>query len=55
MNTILEDRELMRDKSRLHCCQCGADLGSAEDPFRDPDCAACLRADYEAEKAKGAA
>jgi hypothetical protein len=27
---------------RLHCCQCGADLGSAEDPYRDPDCMECL-------------
>lgn len=28
--------------SRLTCLTCGADLGDAEDPYRDPDCLACL-------------
>ena len=26
---------------RLVCCVCGADLGDADDPYRDPDCTAC--------------
>lgn len=34
---------------RLRCCVCGADLGSAEDPYRDPDCMDCLRREYEHE------
>lgn len=29
--------------ARLKCSQCGADLGDAEDPYRDPDCMDCLR------------
>lgn len=32
---------------RLTCCTCGADLGDAEDPYRDPDCRACLRRECE--------
>lgn len=28
---------------RLTCCVCGSDLGSADDPGYDPDCAACQR------------
>lgn len=36
---------------RLTCCTCGADLGDAEDPYRDPDCSACLnRQEAEAEE-----
>lgn len=27
---------------RLTCCTCGADLGDADDPFRDPTCVECL-------------
>ncbi|MDF1536089.1 MAG: hypothetical protein P1S46_06235 [bacterium] len=27
---------------RLVCCTCGADLGDASDPYRDPDCGDCL-------------
>ena len=27
---------------RLTCCQCGADLGDASDPYRDPDCMDCI-------------
>lgn len=26
---------------RLTCCTCGADLGDAEDPYRDPTCMVC--------------
>lgn len=34
---------------RLTCCQCGADLGDASDPYRDPACANCLQADLQAD------
>lgn len=38
---------------RLTCCRCGADLGDAEDPYRDPSCMECenreARAEAEAE------
>ena len=34
---------------RLICCGCGADLGDASDPYRDPDCLACLHAELETE------
>lgn len=34
---------------RLICCSCGADLGDASDPYRDPDCENCLRAEIELE------
>lgn len=34
---------------RLTCCVCGADLGDAEDPYRDPDCEACDRRETQAE------
>lgn len=30
-------------QGRLTCCGCGADLGDAEDPYRDPSCAQCER------------
>lgn len=34
---------------RLTCCQCGADLGDADDPYRDPDCERCLKESLAAE------
>ncbi len=34
---------------RLTCCSCGADLGDASDPYRDPDCGDCLNRDAQAE------
>jgi len=35
---------------RLTCCVCGADLGDASDPYRDPDCWECLMREYENEE-----
>jgi len=35
---------------RLICCVCGADLGDAADPYRDPDCWECLMREYENEE-----
>jgi hypothetical protein len=29
--------------TRLTCCSCGADLGDASDPYRDPDCERCAQ------------
>ncbi|MDP9202346.1 MAG: hypothetical protein M3P26_10515 [Gemmatimonadota bacterium] len=34
---------------RLTCCVCGADLGDAEDPYRDPDCINCATNEAQAE------
>ena len=34
---------------RLTCCSCGADLGDADDPYRDPDCLDCLNRENDAE------
>lgn len=34
---------------RLTCCTCGADLGDAEDPYRDPSCGACYERDMREE------
>ena len=34
---------------RLTCCQCGADLGDAEDQSRDPDCVVCLNREHAEE------
>lgn len=41
--------------SRLTCIRCGADLGDADDPYRDPDCAACIARDAaeEVEEERG--
>jgi hypothetical protein len=41
---------------RLTCCVCGADLGDASDPYRDPSCGECLQReaeqDWEADQAE---
>ena len=37
------------EDGRLVCCQCGADLGDAEDIYRDPDCHECLDREMAAE------
>lgn len=29
------------EANRLRCCSCGADLGPADDPYRDPSCRRC--------------
>lgn len=34
---------------RLTCCQCGSDLGDAEDAYADPSCGVCLREEMERE------
>lgn len=34
---------------RLTCCTCGADLGDAEDPYRDPSCVECIERDMRDE------
>lgn len=34
---------------RLVCCTCGADLGDAEDPYRDPDCGECFKRQMQQE------
>lgn len=31
-----------RSHDRLYCASCGADIGDANDPYADPDCAACI-------------
>jgi hypothetical protein len=36
---------------RLTCCTCGADLGDAEDPYRDPSCIACINREAAEETA----
>ena len=33
----------------MTCIRCGADLGDAEDPHRDPDCLECLHRDIQDE------
>lgn len=38
-----------RADDRLRCCVCGADLGPADDPYRDPDCMDCLKREWEQE------
>ena len=34
---------------RLVCCMCGADLGDAADPYRDPACPVCLDEENDAD------
>ena len=36
---------------RLVCCSCGADLGDAGDPYRDPSCLNCAQLEAEQELA----
>lgn len=44
-----EDDAEAAEGERLTCSRCGADLGPASDPYRDPDCAACIARDAQEE------